>query len=363
MKPEKSFLKTLTALTVAVIIAVGTLAIGVFADGEFGTYEEGIKVPSNNGNIRYYTPVIHGDGFPNLDFEQGFMYWTSRFSTTGKQISKITDIASLKKDSKGNTYIHIDAPSAYYGVYSPKFKFDRLEAGSSPAVLYKWRGEQHYIQVYLEEYYNTDSSAEHGTTITVSGRGDGKVSQIWPADEDDPEDWNIAVSLNNHLVEASTTANTDRYYLLGVEVIKEDNWMEVDDLQIVIHNQNTQKLYDLDGNLLYDLNNLPTRQYVDYDWGDLSETVDASEDVSRSSASVSGSANIGSKGDGSGSTLYLVIIGVAVIVVAAAAVATIVVIKKKKTKVSGEKSEEAADTAENSDIEDTSAEEPSEKED
>ncbi len=348
MKLKGKFLKSIIASAIAAVIAVGSAVCAIAAD-DYGSYEQGIRIPAGDSNGIYSVPILSENGFPNLDFEQGFKYWTTRRSSTGKQISKITDIAELKKDSKGNTYVHIEAPSSYYGLYSVRFLINELEEGSTPGLLYKWRGDQPYAQVYLEERYLIGSDGKYSNSLRVGNNGDRGATQIWPADEDDPEDWNIALSLNNKPVAAATATDATgkypaMYYILGLEVTSEGNWIELDDIQIVIHNDTSGKVFDLQGNLLYDLTNLPKRQYIDYDWGDLSETVDTSEDVSQSSASVSGSDKVTQQAQKeTGNNLYWIIIAAAVVIVAAAAVATVVIVRKKKAKASDEKPEEVTE--------------------
>ncbi len=332
MKFTNKVIKSIVACAASLIIAAGSAicasAVPGFAVDGYGTYEDGIKPPIPF--YTYYHACIPGDGFPNFDFNKGFEYWTMRYTNTDT-IRKIRDIAQIKKDSDGNTYAHIDAPRDYAGIVTPKFKLEKLAVGSTPGILYKWRGEQPHLQVYLEEYFNADNKEEGGSTLRVGHNGDRGAQEIWAADEENPEEWNIRLSINNKPVVASTSENPTRYYSVGVEVTKEGASMDVDDIQVVIHNDETKKVYDLDGKLLYDLTNLPKRESPDYDFGELSDTVDTTEDVSKASGE-GNKKNPDAPKNSTGKTLYWVIIGAAVVIVAAAAVVTVIVVKKKKAK-------------------------------
>lgn len=362
MKNLKNILVALLALIIAVTVIVGsTISVNAinanaqkaFEAQGYGSFEEGVIPPFPY--YSWYHPSIkdmEDIGHPNLNFEKGLEYWTvgGDNNTFNAGILKPTTFVELKKEANGNHYISLTPIDGYDGIVTVKFPFNKLKVGDTPGLLYKWRGDSHAMQVSLEQYYDADLAEEGGKTLRIGHNGDRGSKNIWTADEDNEDEWNIQLSINLKPVTASTSENSTIYYHVICESTQNaeiSKGLDIDDVQIVIHNDATQKVYDLDGKLLYDLNNLPKREVVDYIFAedlpekddraklkvDIDSLLDGSKDLDNVATEQS---DKNDKDVSSNNSLIWIIIAVAVVLLLAAGAVVFVILKKKKSTVTND---------------------------
>lgn len=317
----------------------------------YGTFTDGIPFT----NHVYLYPAIEIDGGPNLDFEKGLEYW---ITGSTRYVEAVTETV----DGKQNTFIRLLPEKLYNGAKSVLFPVSKLKEGDTPGILYKWRGDSHAVQVTLKEVYsiiNSGGQWNSAKTEWVGHNGAQGTKSIWTADEDNESEWNIQLAINYNPVQPlSPDSLSDKtYYFVGVEAFAAPEisyGFEIDDIQIVIHNQQSGLVSDLDGKTLYNLNNLPKRDVVNYMFGDLDDTDENAKeknDVNKILAKLDSTPkttnnifdNIVSSTDDDDATagyLIWIIVAAAVILLLAAGAVVLIIIKKKKSSTAEKQKEE-----------------------
>ncbi len=359
MKNTKKLLISVITVALSLIVVVGCMFTALAADIKFessslsaynsqgyGSVDKGISVPGLTQIYKFYPSVQYGNptvnGHPNLNFEEGWKYWvdTPNFKMNTETV-----------DGKTNTFVTVVGEEDYKGIYGVRFNDSRIKPGDSIAVLYKWRAPSHQRDVepkLIQLLYSreNDESTFKDEHQLVHGSADGRTEHaIWIADEEDDKEWNITLSRVYHdILDASIDYQPVYYYFLGMQCRKNVDFYkgtDIDDIQLVRYDQSTGLIYDLDGNQLYNLNNLPKREEEAYIWGDLSENdPDANikvnvEDLIGGKIDLNAGLNDLQNGDDNSSEgialwVWIVIAAGAVLILAAAAVVVIIVAKKKK---------------------------------
>ena len=254
-----SIKKRILAISISLIAVIGVLLGGVFCSADevdYGTYEDGIYKEGKQYWYQTYPAYTKGDGIANGDFQQGLKFWVQNF---GK---KCSDIVTLNKEGD-NTYITFDGskPSANWdGINSVLTKVDGVAEGDVLAVLYKWRGDNENFQIYLAQWELDEKGVGHNESRQSSSMVGGK--RIYEAV--DEGEWNITVTGKNDVTKPGMlkpTFGDDGYYVsVGIQVATDPTVVfDIDDVQIVRRNTATGKVYDLNGKMLYDLNNLEVK--------------------------------------------------------------------------------------------------------
>lgn len=375
MKNTKKLLISVLTVALSLIILVGCIftasaegtitfspeVTAIYEAQKYGSFDKGVTPdPTITHFYKFYPSVQYGNptiqGHPNLNFEKGWEYW---IHTDNFKMNSETD-----KDGKKNTFVTVATDIGYKGIYSVKFSDNRIKPDDSIAVLYKWRNVSHandcepkLIQLY-NNYYDESKDGENTTThpqhqlvhYSAAGIGD-KV--IWRADDDDDKEWHISLTHVYHNTKEAVGENPISYYYLGLQTrINPEifNGTDLDDVQLVKVDSTTGLVHDLDGNQLYNLNALPTRNDPDYIWGDLAEK-DPNAKIKVNvedllSGKIDLSDAVGSDDDtptseGVALWVWIVIAAGAILLIAVVAVIIIIVTKKKKAAVPAEESEEA----------------------
>lgn len=370
MKNTKNLIISVLTLTLSLVILVGCMftvsadsikfndsALSAYNTQKYGTADKGVTVDGLGMIYKYYPSVQYGEpnvvGHPNLNFEKGWQYWVH---TDNYKINSETT-----KEGTQNKYLTVTTEEQYKGCYTVKFTDSRIQPGDSIAVLYKWRNASHsndsepkVIQMlYSTEKLNDESTfkEEHQLVhYSAAGIGD-KV--IWRADDDDDKEWHIALThVYHNVLDPKTDYQSNFYFYLCIqsrlnpEIFKNTDF---DDIQLVKYNKSTGLVYDLDGNKLYNLNALPTRNDPDYIWGDLSEKDPNAKikiDVNDILSGKIDINNVGGDNDDNSQSIALwvwIVIAAGVVLILAVVVVIIVVSKKKKAVAPVEETEETAE--------------------
>lgn len=222
-----------------------------------GTEEEGIIPPTDNYYI-YHTPYTEEGGFPNADFQKGLMYWTHSKKSTSPDAA-----VDLITEENGNKYVTLTASDKHDGIYSIRFADPRVKVGDKLAVMYEWRGEDPAFQIALNQHImNKDESSVSMIRLSQDA---GDVTNIHIATSEN--EWNVSMSNVNEVVKEPNLGNPTIYLSYIVQVKNDPTCnAQIDNLRVVKYNKETALIFDLDGNQLYDLNNLST--------GDVSDKID-----------------------------------------------------------------------------------------
>ena len=375
MKNTKNLIISVLTLALSLVILVGcmftvsadtikfnSVALNTYNTQKYGTADKGVTIDASQLTTvyKYYPSVQYGEpsviGHPNLNFEKGWQYWVH---TDNFKINSETT-----KEGTQNKYLTVTTQEEYKGCYTVKFTDSRIKPGDSIAVLYKWRNVSHsndsepkVIQLlYSVDKPNDESTfkEEHQLVhYSASGLGD-KV--IWRADDDDDKEWHISLTQVYHdVLDPGTDYQSNYYFYLCMQSrINPEifNGTDFDDIQLVKYNKTTGIINDLDGNRLYNLNSLPTRNDPDYLWGDLSEKdpnakikVDVN-DLLSGKIDLNNAANGDDDNgdDNQGIALWIwIVIAAGVVLILAVVVVIIVVSKKKKAIAPVEETEAPAE--------------------
>lgn len=338
-------MKKLLLIALAAIVAVSMIfgsTLGVSAagrfDSEWGTVEEGVVSPDGwQDYAGYYENCPGTNGFPNGDFEQGLKYWTT---PRGKY--KAVDTVDIIEEN-GNHFMRFSCDNAWEGIESLRFVDARVKAGDNLAIMYKWRSDDPNFQIVLQQYRMEPPSI--GEIKRVSA---GKGVNLVEARADG--EWNISMTATKSgddprigIVQEPQNESKTVYLTYLLQVASDPTTVaDIDDLSLVIYNENSGKVLDLDGKELYDVNNLQNDVKDEIDSSDFdnidfdAENEEVKDELSEKSDS---------KGKDNKNNIIWIIVGIsagAVVLIAAVAVVIIMVVaKKKKTPV-----EEAAKTEE-----------------
>lgn len=360
MKNTKNLIISVLTVTLSLVVLVGSIftvsadtikfndvALNAYNTQKYGTVDKGVTIDANQltAAYKYYPSIQYGEpsvvGHPNLNFEKGWQYW---MNNNNFKINTETT-----KEGTQNKYLTVTTEEQYKGFYTVKFTDSRIQPGDSIAVLYKWRNVSHsndsepkLIQLlYSAEKPNDESTfkEEHQLVhYSAAGIGD-KV--IWRADDDDDKEWHIALTHVYHdVLDPGTDYQSNYYFFLCIQTRLEPSIFkntDFDDIQLVKYNKTTGLVYDLDGNKIYNLNALPTRNDPDYLWGDLSETdpnakikIDVN-DILSGKIDINNAVNNGDDDINSGIALWVwIVIAAGAVLLIAVVVVVILLAKKKK---------------------------------
>lgn len=297
----------------------------------WGTYEDGLK-PGEPAHdyYRYQIPYTETDRFPNADFEQGLMYWTH---CRGRMPS---ESVKLVKDGD-NTAIQFTAQSTYDGIFSVPFVDSRVKAGDNLVVVYNWKGAGN-VQIGLEQIMKNkaepDCYVKNFRVSHIGGGGQNKSLYL----SADGSKWNVSMSnLNAPVAEPEGTDKTIYLSLFAQVCTDVTDDTIVDNLIIARYNENSGIVYDLDGNKLYDLNNLEVDvvpdeidadQFENIDYDANPKLADKDENDEKSSEKTFIQKYI----------VLIIVLGA--VIIAVAAVAIRIISKKKKAVLNTQSSED-----------------------
>lgn len=326
----------------------------------WGTEEDGVIARFANSYPGYHTPWNEAGGHPNLDFEKGLMYWS-----TTKETLKPSDYVDIVEEENGNHYLTFTATNTYDGIESVPFVESRITADDEICVVFKWRGDDPNFQVYLNQlrYKTTDGTSKD--SHRVSHNGDAKRNEIIVDGEDG---WNVAYCKpENDSIKEPYDIMPYYIFNIGVQVCNDPTCVaQVDDIRLAKYSQTSNKLFDLDGNLMYDLNNMNPDEGEDLlnasMFPDINYDITYDEVYNANSSGAAKNAQIEEGNgiffkNGSPTVVFWIIIACgAVIIIAAAVVIVLVIAKKKKNGSSpeGEGSEPPDSNESDSTDEDTS---------
>lgn len=326
----KRFLVSLICIITAVVMILGcsfgTYAAPSFVVEGFGTEEEGI-IPPISFYPHYHTPYTETNGFPNADFEKGLMYWSQ-----GRKLNP-ADVVDIVEEENGNKYLTFTCDAPYQGIDSVRFVDSRVKVGDNLVVVYDWRGEDPNFQVALVQYMmNADGSS--GTEVRLSHNGDAKRCDFLFTTEE--KGWNVSFNKVQNPVAKPSRGDDTIYLSYMVQVCNDPtNTSHIDNIRLAIYGETANVLYDLDGNVMYDLNNLPTDNTEDEI--DSSEFDDIDFDAENEDLSENEETTADTDDESEDKTfikkyLLWIIIGAGAVVIIAAAVVVIIVIAAKKKK-------------------------------
>lgn len=251
-------------------------ALTAYKQQGYGSFNTGVKKPFDyytfyHPSVQYGYPDI--DGHPNLDFQKGYEFWHDK----SEQVKIVTD-------SSGNTYGTIIGTKEYSGINSIKFTHSKIKTGDTIGLLFKWRNKNHLRAVTgsITELHEVKNEASDWKTISVAGNDGMSPLTIWVVDEEDDEGWNISLMRSSNPVKEPTGTVPIVYFSVQFQSTANASIFQntdFDDFQLVKHNKTTGKVYDLDGKLLYDLNNLPKLEYKDYVFGSEYKDSDPNADI------------------------------------------------------------------------------------
>lgn len=311
----------------------------------WGTEEEGI-IPKFVSYPAYHTPWTETNGFPNADFEKGLLYWSS---TDPKE--KPAEVVKVLTEENGNKCVQFTATNNYDGIESISFRESRVKAGDELCVVFDWKGEDGNFQVYCEQIVYKDAACDSWDAVfRISHNGDAKRGEIINGGGGD--DWNVGYCKPEKPVKAYYDANPYYYFRFGVQAFNDPSVNAiVDNVRLGKFSASTNTIYDLDGKVMYDLNNLKIEEGEEILTEEMFPNIDYSvtyDDVYGNKKDV---VKIEKEEDTTSKAILWVIIGCGAIIVIAIAVLIIVLIVKKKNK---KKTIESEDTTEE-------CEEPSEE--
>ena len=208
----------------------------------------------------------------------------------------------------------------------------RVKEGDNLVVVYKWKGTGN-IQIGLEQIMkNSGELDNYVKNFRVSHIGiTGQMKSLYLSA--DGSKWNVSMSNLNSPIAAPEGTDKTIYLSLFAQVCTDmTDETIVDDLVIARFNEDTGLVFDLDGNKIYDLNNLPTDEVEDEINMDDFDGIDYDAKPDDIKTDENGKDN-----DKTFIQKYLgVIIGAGVAVIVAAVV-VIIVIKKKQAPKTDEK--------------------------
>ena len=338
------FLCIATSISIILSGALSVCAAPAFVVDGFGTEEDGI-IPPISFYSHYHTPYTETNGFPNADFEKGLMYWTQ-----GRKL-KPADVVDIVEEENGNHYLTFTCNNPYEGIDGIRFVDSRVKVGDNLVVVYDWRGEDPNFQVALVQYMmNADGSS--GTEVRLSHNGDAKTQNFLFATEENG--WNVSFNKVQNPVAEPTRGDSTIYLSYMVQVCSDPtNTSHIDNIRLAIHSETSNILYDLDGKVMYDLNNLPVDgtkdeidksefDNIDYDAENKEISKNEKTDVNADEA----------KREKSFIAKYFVwiIVGGGVLLLIVAAVVVVIIIAAKKKKASAATDEPTETTEENETI-------------
>lgn len=375
MKNTKNLIISVLTLALSLVILVGcmftvsadtikfnSVALNTYNTQKYGTADKGVTIDASQLTTvyKYYPSVQYGEpsviGHPNLNFEKGWQYWVH---TDNFKINSETT-----KEGTQNKYLTVTTQEEYKGCYTVKFTDSRIQPGDSIAVLYKWRNVSHSNDSepkVIQMLYSVDKPNDESTFkeehqlvhYSASGLGD-KV--IWRADDDDDKEWHISLTQVYHdVLDPGTDYQSNYYFYLCMQSrINPEifNGTDFDDIQLVKYNKTTGIINDLDGNRLYNLNSLPTRNDPDYLWGDLSEKDPNAKIKVDVNDLLSGKIDLNNAANGDDDNVddnqsialwVWIVIAAGVVLILAVVVVIIVVSKKKKAVAPVEETEAPAE--------------------
>ena len=343
----KRLLLTVLATIVAVSMIFGSTfcvsAMGKF-DSEWGTVEEGVVSPEGwQDYAGYYENSPGTTGFPNGDFEQGLKYWTT---PRGKY--KAVDTVDIIEEN-GNHFMRFSCENAWEGIESLRFVDSRVKAGDNLAILYKWRSDDPNFQLILQQYRMEPPHIGDIKRVSM-----GKGINLVEAKTDG--EWNISMTATKSgddprigIVQEPQNDSKTVYLSYLLQVCSDPTTVaDVDDLSLVLYNENTGKVTDLDGKELYDVNNLQNDVEDEIDSSDFdnidfeAENDEVKDKISDETTGVTEASK--GKITIAGSMVWIIIGAIAggIILVAAVVVVIIVlVVKKKKAPAVAESAEDA----------------------
>ena len=136
-----------------------------------------------------------------------------------------------------------------------RFTDERLEAGMKPIVIYDWRSANpEAFQIYLAQAQsNEEGKSSSGNEIRLSNGASQAIPII--AAEGEGE-WNTSMSLSVKDIQKPSKGDDTIYLFVGVQAFKSKTVQaDITNLRIGTYNKAEGKVYDLDGTVIYDLNN------------------------------------------------------------------------------------------------------------
>ena len=181
----KRLSKNALALTLSLVLIVSTMATGlsVLAEGTipsyYGTAEKGI----NSEYTAYPRDLKPADGVYNLDFENGFVYWSG--SKSGKNFA--SDTFKLEKSPKGdNTYVTLKDTGYSGNIQTVMFKVPNVSVGDKVVLLYDVKGaDAGKIVPYLIQDGIRPVEYDANTGLNISKNPDNS-SEKWKATNGTP---------------------------------------------------------------------------------------------------------------------------------------------------------------------------------
>ena len=344
-------MKRLLLIVLATVVAISVIfgsSLGISAAGRFesewGTVEEGVVSPEGwQDYAGYYENCPGTTGFPNGDFEQGLKYWTT---PRGKY--KAVDTVDIIEEN-GNHFMRFSCENAWEGIESLRFVDSRVKAGDNLAILYKWRSDDPNFQLILQQYRMEPPSI--GEIKRVSA---GKGVNLVEAKTDG--EWNISITATKSgddprigIVQEPLNESKTVYLSYLLQVCSDPTTVaDVDDLSLVLYNENTGKVTDLDGKELYDVNNLQNDVEDEIDSSDFDNIdFEAENEEIKTDKTVGATESSKGKITIAGGVVWI-IIGVAAggIVLVAAVVVLVIILVVKKKKSAEETIEDAAEPTE-----------------
>ena len=317
----------------------------------WGTKESGIITKTPNYHLEH-TPYNETPGFPNGDFEQGLMYF---IGTGGEPTSQV----QISQDSNGNHYGKFITDIQWGGLRSIPFVENRVKAGDLIALVCDWRGDDGNFQAVLEQicYKNTD-----GTEYDRYRIADGGNAKAFDIIADGEDGWSVRVFEAKMVIQEPNAVMPDYFFNIGIETRASGCDAEFDNLRIAKYSIDTGILYNLDGSVMYDINNLGIEEGEDYLTSSMFPNINYDltyDNVYNSSTSTVNNSELkGNDGnfffdaDGKATVWFWVIIGCGafIIIAAAATVVVIIVVKKKKRSALPEEESDLSEDANSEEI-------------
>ena len=183
----KRLLKNALALTLSLVLIVSTMATGlsVLAEGTIPSYY-GTEADGFDSTYSCYPqPLKPVDSIKNLDFANGFIYWSGRNKNNSGVGTKASSSFKLV-DTGTNKYITLKDEGYVDNMRTALFNVsNNVSVGDNIVAIYFGNGEDvtklrvMVIQDYLSDVTYDETTGRNNTSTYASPGGETQVERCW----------------------------------------------------------------------------------------------------------------------------------------------------------------------------------------
>ena len=205
-------------------------------DVDYGNEDNGLILGDGE-----YLEFPATDGLMNGSFEQGFKYWTT---PSGKSPSEVVNL--IKTDV--NTYVELKGSDTSDAIVTPRLTCNVMP-GQRLVLLYDWSGSDDF-KIQLNQIIPRGQ-------VVLAIRGDKIVAGS------EASEWRTSMCNVVFAVAPSYNSDGKLYYTVSLAPGENPESLTlIDNIRLGIYNRNNNHVYDIYGNLIYDVNN-PDKRPVD----------------------------------------------------------------------------------------------------